>query len=745
MATGASSIEIREEAPSLRPVQGVETGIPGFVGVTERGPVGLATVLTSFTEYVRLFGYDTANGDVSHAVRGFFEEGGQRCYVVRTVHYSNIANASSKTSAPGTLDINTAAVAASAGSVLGTNIGPFDLEPGDTLVISIDGGGNQTATFTATAPQRDSGTGTFSLSNGQTLTLQINGGGTQTVTFLTANFVSISAATAAEVAAVINASIVGGYAQVVSNTVRIKTDRRGTGATLNITGGTANGALGYTTGSLAGTGNVADIDAVTVAEVETVVEAAVTGSVVTNDGGAVRISSNTTGGSSSVLVVASSTADDELGLDNATHTGSSGAAAPTINIDAEDGAYSSGISIKILDASSGVSSEFDLQVIEDGLVVASFPNLTMDSTADRYIETIFNNESTGLPRGLTATDLELTGSVSVRRPANGTLGPLSGGSDGLTSLADTDFIGSSVSQVGMYALDVGNAAEISLLAIPGRATSAVHNAMITYCEVWRKKAVFAVFDPPANQTASQMKTYVESTASLFNSSEFAAIYWPRVKVLNPDKSVFGNDEQIVVPPSGIICGVMARVDGSREGGVYEPPAGVEVGIMRSVLGFETDEVLDERKRDIVYPSLINPLTTQRGQPRYIDGTKTLKANFNFPTIAERRGVIFIEQSIKKSLEFARHRNNNETLRRQVDRTVYNFLVLQTRLGAFRSDDPDEAFWIDFDVEGKTINDVAMQFQGILNGRVGLATNKPTDDVILTFSQDTRAFDAAQAE
>lgn len=44
-------------------------------------------------------------------------------------------------------------------------------------------------------------------------------------------------------------------------------------------------------------------------------------------------------------------------------------------------------------------------------------------------------------------------------------------------------------------------------------------------------------------------------------------------------------------------------------------------------------------------------------PRYIDGLRTLKGNGNFPYVAERRGVIFIERSLKQGLQFARHKNN----------------------------------------------------------------------------------------
>src|SRR5690606_33322403 len=179
---------------------------------------------------------------------------------------------------------------------------------------------------------------------------------------------------------------------------------------------------------------------------------------------------------------------------------------------------------------------------------------------------------------------------------------------------------------------------------------------------------------------------------LLNLSEFGAIYWPRVRILNPDPTALGPERELVVPPSGIVCGVYARTDSAREGGVYDPPAGVETGRMFGVLGFETAEVLDERKRDLVFPKRINPLTADG--VRYIDGARTLKGNGNFPYVSERRGVSFIERSLKRGLEFARHRNNDERLRAEVWRTVTAFLLTQMNNGAFRSRDPEKAFFVD---------------------------------------------------
>lgn len=736
---GASKVTIEEETPRVRQIQGVPTADCGMVAVTKRGPFE-ATLCTSFDEWLRIYGGDIANGDGAAGARGFFEEKGQRLYTVRTVHYTDPASAASKTSAAATIDLDTAATAPSAGTVLGTNIAPFDLASGDTLVVTIDGGAPATATFTGVAAARESAAETFVLVNGFLLTVAIDGGSVQSIEFLTAEFVAIGAATAEEVAAVINAKIVGATATVTSGgtKVTITSDKKGTGSSVNVTGGTANAVLAFTTGAVAGTGNVADIDAVSAAEVKTIVELAVAGCTVASVGGAIRVSSNTTGGASTVLVGASSTADDELGLDNATHTGSAGAATPTLTIDGKtDGAYANTLQLRVSAASSGDAEQFDFAVLDDGVVVENFPNLTMDSAATRYIETIVNDAETGSAL-VAATDLAISGTATQRRPNTATSGLMTGGDDGLTSLADADFVGAAAGRTGLYGLDLVET--LSLLIVPGRATSAVQNAMISYCEVWREGQAASLLDPPASLTAAQMVTYVVTTAALYESSEFGAIYWPRVKVLNPNTAVFGNDAQIVVPPSGIIAGVTARGD-AVTGGVYQPAAGIERGKMNSVLGFETDETLDVRKRDLVFPKRINPLTTGTGLPRFIDGARTLKSTGNFPYLSERRGVIFIEQSIKGGLQFARHRNNDESLRAEVDRSVRLFLIGEMKKKAFRSMNPATAFFVDF---GPGLNPASVQFAGKLLGRVGLATQKPAEFVNVAFSQDTRALEAELA-
>lgn len=724
----SSKIVVVEEEPRVRGIPSSPTAVVGAVGVTERGPVGKATLVTSFEEFQTKFGGFTPDSDLALAAMGFFENGGSQLWVIRTVHYTDVADPGTATATRG-FGYLVSPGAPTPTVITGAISGPFRLTDGDVIVLSVGGGADETATFSAKAAMvAAGGAPPFALADGQTLALRIDGGPEQAVTFVPTDFADIANATPEEVAAVINAAVDGGKALVVGGVLTLASDTEGTGSSVEVAGGTATAALAFSTGVASGTGNVADISAVTITEVKAVVEAAIAGVVVDAAvGNVLDIRTAATGATTSVQAHAATAA--AFGLDSDLHAGSDSGSANSVRVEGKDpGSYANRVEAEVRAATSGDASEFDLAVIEDGVYRETFPNLSMDPNAERYIERVVNDSRVGSML-IRVVDRLLPGAPV---PGVQTVA-LTGGDDGLVGIDDNDFIGSEAGKTGIRALD--QVQGLTLLIVPGRATPAVHYAMISYCEVARDGSVFAVLDPPENQEATDIVTYVTTTAALGELTEFAAIYWPRVKVLNSSKSVFGAADQIVVPPSGIIAGVYARTDGATPGGIYDPPAGIDKGRMFGVLGFETDEVLEETKRDLVYPKRINPLTTGPGLPRYIDGSRTLKGSGNFPYVAERRGVSFIERSLKNGLQFARHKNNTEGLRAQVRRTITAFLLTQMNNGAFRSREPAKAFFVDVSDQ---LNTPSVIFAGKLIARVGLATNKPAEYVVLKLSQDTRS-------
>ena len=75
-----------EEISGIRPIEGVGTSTAGFAGPTERGPE-FPILASSWLDYQRWFGgYVPADSYMARSVQGFFENGGQRCFIARVVN-----------------------------------------------------------------------------------------------------------------------------------------------------------------------------------------------------------------------------------------------------------------------------------------------------------------------------------------------------------------------------------------------------------------------------------------------------------------------------------------------------------------------------------------------------------------------------------------------------------------------------------------------------------------------------------
>ncbi len=187
----------------------------------------------------------------------------------------------------------TAAPAASAATKDG-GVGPYNMAAGDTLVIDVDNAGNATCTWDAAAGYVDDTTTTYPCADqdGLTVIVAIDGGDNQTITF------SGATTTLASILAQMNAQLVGASAVDNGSTQpRIRSDSQGTGSTVSNPTGTSL----FTSASdapVAGTGDVVSIDAVTAAEVETVIEADSTAEITVNGDGSITITSPTTGATS---------------------------------------------------------------------------------------------------------------------------------------------------------------------------------------------------------------------------------------------------------------------------------------------------------------------------------------------------------------------------------------------------------------------------------------------------------------
>ncbi|MEH2048236.1 phage tail sheath family protein [Nostoc sp.] len=73
--------ELQDKTPPV--IRQVRTDITGFVGLAERGPLNKPVQIESWRQFQSQFGDFVAYGFLSYAVKGFFENGGRTCFVVR--------------------------------------------------------------------------------------------------------------------------------------------------------------------------------------------------------------------------------------------------------------------------------------------------------------------------------------------------------------------------------------------------------------------------------------------------------------------------------------------------------------------------------------------------------------------------------------------------------------------------------------------------------------------------------------
>ena len=218
--------------------------------------------------------------------------------------------------------------------------------------------------------------------------------------------------------------------------------------------------------------------------------------------------------------------------------------------------------------------------------------------------------------------------------------------------------------------------DVNLVLLPGIIgslhTSVVSKA-IDVCE--DRGDCFAIIDPvPYNSTVT-----AATTQAATRDSNFAAMYWPWIKV--PDTQVAGT--QRWVPPSVVMGGIYAFND--KVAHPWFAPAGLNRGGITSAIMAERK--LTQGNRDDLYDSNVNPIATFPGQGVTVFGQKTLQKKASaLDRINVRRLLIRVKKFVASSSRFLVFEQNTAATRRRFLGIVNPFLEqvqAQSGLSAFR--------------------------------------------------------------
>jgi hypothetical protein len=292
-------------------------------------------------------------------------------------------------------------------------------------------------------------------------------------------------------------------------------------------------------------------------------------------------------------------------------------------------------------------NNFSMEVYSNGVQVESWGNLTKDSASTYYVESYLAQVSDYV-RVVDASDVSAPPLDSMTySPLSGTYS-LVGGADGIPSdpeKQDDLIIGSALGYTGIYALSEPEQIDIDLIAVPGHSSTSVVSALIDLCQNVRMDCM-AIIDPPFGLTVKEVVQWQNGTHPLNNNrfdSDFAALYWPWVKI----RDTF-NRIDVWVPPSGAVMSTIAQSDSLSA--PWFAPAGLNRGTVSNILDVYDRPTLEER--DLMYGNrnCVNPIV------QFVDvggfvifGQKTLQRK---PTALDRVNVRRLMLTIEKRLRIS---------------------------------------------------------------------------------------------
>jgi phage tail sheath protein FI len=186
----------------------------------------------------------------------------------------------------------------------------------------------------------------------------------------------------------------------------------------------------------------------------------------------------------------------------------------------------------------------------------------------------------------------------------------------------------------------------------------------------------------------------------------------------------------VLPPSAILAGVWTKSDGSN--GVWNAPANMALNMVERPLVSLNDQEQGEYNMPPNGQS-IAILRALPGRGTVVWGARTLDGNSNDTRyIQVRRTLIYIEQSIQRSLQSFVFAPNDAKTWTTVTSMISNFLTTLWQAGGLMGTKPDEAFSVACGVP------TTMTGLDVLNGymivNVSLQLIRPAEFIELTFTQ-----------
>jgi uncharacterized protein len=759
-----------QEVPSgVRTITGVSTSVAAFVGMVNRGPLGLPVRILSFADYERKFGNDTSISEMTDQVRQFFLNGGQQAFIMRIAQGAASASVTLRNEAGAEVLVLTAKDAGTIGDAIRIEIDYDTSSPESTFNLTAyrlvsDGQGGterleeEVHSELSMNPKSPRFVVAVLSQQSNLLNAALPGGDVSVFTpmvfpgYAVAGLIASEVEFQAAITGAIPAGQTGSFLISVDGSPYVPVSVDPTAISTNLIAGLntaiSNALLNF---SVTATALISDNHLIVRSSAS---------------GGSVRLRPGTTNDLSAALLLGLDRGGLEVdgyadarpapngvfqGL-GALSSDDLGAWLSTLrNLGKETSANVTGYSLVDVTGTYTQSANFSFA---GGTLIAN-AGATQNSLAQlqRSLDVIVNQIN------LDAANNDQFGWEAERFGFRIVLKPTFGSSDTLaTSFNITpNAHGEFKPNVAAYRMNseagefqgggtAGNDGSapggdeyddayvtidrevdlFNLLILP-RATGQDDDAMAelygpasVFCQ---ERRAFLIVDPRQDWITVDDVDEEIADVRIGVATDHAAIYWPRLAI--SDAGVTRH-----IDPSGSIAGLMARIDSSR--GVWKAPAGTEATI-RGVRGVQHS--MSDGENGLINPQAVNAL---RVFPAGVVcwGARTMvgfnnSGNDDYKYVPVRRLALFMEESLYRGLQFAVFEPNDEALWAQIRLAAGAFMNNLFRQGAFQGQKASDAYFVKVDSETTTQNDINL---GIVNVVIGFAPLKPAEFVIITIQQ-----------
>lgn len=395
------------------------------------------------------------------------------------------------------------------------------------------------------------------------------------------------------------------------------------------------------------------------------------------------------------------------------------------------GALGNQLSIKI--TPTGAVGRFNVSVLDGGVEVERFEDLSADPSDGRYLESQIDSPVSG-SRLVSMVNLKVSAagyaynSVTDVLPAQTVV--LAGGEDGE---APHDLV-AAAKLLGDLEVNVD-------LNLPGETNTQTLNSIIQWSEERSETTkVFVVADGPRaaeNSTSAQVLTgytAMVNGAQPLLASSYVALYGPWLLSTDPSSKLFGAVRML--PPGGAVLGKYARNDAVRH--VGKTPAGTETrldGVLAAETRF-TAAQLDEAAE-----AHINIIRGVPGHGICIMGGRTLHRELPDRYISVRRTLMYLRKQLTDITRFAVFEPNGPELWQELVLVLNRYLGTLARAGVLAGQNESEAFFVKCDSDLNPPSEVAA---GRVNIDVAVALRYPAEFIIIRLGQYENGTDITES-